>query len=53
MRVSLCMIAKNEALTLPLCLTSVAGLVDESIIIDTGSSDNTRKVAQELRRPGP
>ena len=48
MRVSLCMIARNEALTLPRCLTSVAGLVDEIIVVDTGSSDNTRTVAQEL-----
>ena len=45
MRVSLCMIARNEAANLPRCLTSVADLVDEMIVVDTGSDDNTRAVA--------
>ncbi len=48
MRVSLCMIARNEALSLPRCLTSVAGLVDEMIVVDTGSVDDTRAVAERL-----
>ena len=48
MRLSLCMIARNEALSLPRCLTSVAGLVDEIIVVDTGSVDNTRAVALQL-----
>jgi tetratricopeptide (TPR) repeat protein len=48
MRVSLCLITKNEALTLPGCLNSVAGLADEIIVVDTGSLDNTREVAREL-----
>ncbi len=48
MRLSLCMIARNEALTLPRCLTSVVDLVDEIIVVDTGSVDNTRTVAEHL-----
>ena len=47
-RVSLCMIAKNEAANLPACLGSVAGLVDEIVVVDTGSTDNTREVAARL-----
>jgi glycosyltransferase involved in cell wall biosynthesis len=36
------MIAKNEEANLPSCLASVAGLVDEAIIVDTGSTDRTK-----------
>ena len=36
--VSLCMIVKNEEDVLERCLKSVAGLVDEIIIVDTGST---------------
>ncbi|GMK38272.1 hypothetical protein PCCS19_13260 [Paenibacillus sp. CCS19] len=42
---SLCMIVKNEADTLERCLDSVTSLVDEIIIIDTGSTDNTKEIA--------
>ncbi|MDB9373188.1 glycosyltransferase [Nodularia sphaerocarpa] len=48
MKLSLCMIVKNEAATLPKCLHSVQGVVDEIIILDTGSSDRTPDIAQEL-----
>jgi glycosyltransferase involved in cell wall biosynthesis len=47
-RVSLCMIVKNEASTLPRCLASVAGAVDEIVVVDTGSSDGTPSLAQGL-----
>ena len=43
--VSLCMIVKNEEDVLGRCLESAAGLVDEIIIVDTGSTDRTREVA--------
>ncbi|AIQ49703.1 hypothetical protein R70723_30350 [Paenibacillus sp. FSL R7-0273] len=43
--VSLCMIVKNEENTLARCLESVAGKVDEIIIVDTGSEDATIETA--------
>ena len=46
--VSLCMIVKNEEDTLPRCLESVQGLVEEIIVVDTGSRDRTRETAREL-----
>lgn len=44
--VSLCMIVKNEEQVLNRCLDSVKDLVDEIIIVDTGSTDNTLKIAR-------
>lgn len=43
--VSLCMIVKNEEQHLPRCLESIRGLMDEIIIVDTGSSDRTKEIA--------
>ncbi len=45
-RLSLCVITKNEERNLPRCLRSVAHLVDEIIITDTGSTDGTVKIAR-------
>ncbi len=44
-RVSVCMIVKDEEKHLPDCLASLAGLPDEVVVVDTGSSDGTREVA--------
>jgi len=44
-KVTLCQILKNEEKNLPACLDSVADLVDEIIVIDTGSTDATKQVA--------
>ncbi len=46
MTVSLCMIVKNEEATLGRCLESVKHIVDEMIVVDTGSTDLTEKVAK-------
>jgi GT2 family glycosyltransferase/Tfp pilus assembly protein PilF len=46
--VSLCMIVKNEEANLPACLQSIADLVNEVIVVDTGSTDRTREIAQQL-----
>lgn len=43
--ISLCMIVKNEEKILERCLRSVADLVDEIIIADTGSTDSTKEIA--------
>ena len=37
-KISLCMIVKNEAAILSRCLDSVCDLMDEIIIVDTGST---------------
>lgn len=46
-RVSLCMIVRNEERFLGDCLRSVQGLVDEMIIVDTGSTDGTIDIAKQ------
>lgn len=43
--VSLCMIVKNEERILARCLDSLQGLMDEIIIVDTGSTDKTKEIA--------
>lgn len=43
--ISLCMIVKNEEKILARCLDTVAGLADEIIIVDTGSTDATKEIA--------
>ncbi|MEM6531031.1 MAG: glycosyltransferase [Myxococcota bacterium] len=41
MKISLCMIVRDEIEMLPGCLESIAGAVDEAVIVDTGSTDGT------------
>ena len=43
--ISLCMIVKNEEAVLSRCLDSIVDLMDEIIIVDTGSTDRTKKIA--------
>ncbi|NLL78725.1 MAG: glycosyltransferase family 2 protein [Clostridiales bacterium] len=45
--ISLCMIVKNEEAVLSRCLDSVKDLVDEIVIVDTGSTDRTREIAAD------
>lgn len=44
--VSLCMIVKNEEKFLPACLESIEKYVQQIIIVDTGSTDNTIEIAK-------
>jgi tetratricopeptide (TPR) repeat protein len=44
--ISLCMIVKNEECFLDEALRSVAGVVDEVCIVDTGSTDRTCEIAR-------
>ena len=46
--ISLCMITKNEEQFLEQCLSSVKELVDEIIIVDTGSTDKTKEIAAKF-----
>ncbi len=46
--ISLCMIVKNEEDHLPGCLESVRGLVDEIVLLDTGSQDATVRIAEDF-----
>lgn len=46
MKISLCMIVKNEEEVLPRCLDSVKELVDEIVIVDTGSEDKSIEIAR-------
>ncbi len=47
-RISLCMIVKDEAVDLPDCLRSAVDLVDEMIVVDTGSTDATIAIAESF-----
>ena len=46
--ITCCMIAKNEQNLLAQCLGSIAGLVSEIILVDTGSEDNTISIADSF-----
>ncbi len=47
-RLALCLIVRDEAQWLPGCLESVRDLVDEIIIADTGSTDDTVGIAKSF-----
>lgn len=45
--ISLCMIVRNEERVLGDCLNSVKGIFNQTIVVDTGSTDRTREIAKE------
>jgi glycosyltransferase involved in cell wall biosynthesis len=45
---SVCMIVKNESAHLRRALTSAVKVASEIIIIDTGSTDDTKEIAQSF-----
>ena len=47
-RLSLCMIVRDSAGTLRPCLESIRRWVDEMVIVDTGSRDETPRIVEEL-----
>ncbi|MCW3019707.1 MAG: glycosyl transferase family 2 [Solirubrobacterales bacterium] len=48
LRLSLCMIVRDEEQMLPRCLAAVAGAVDEIVLVDTGSGDATIEIARSF-----
>lgn len=48
MSLSLSMIVRDEAETLLRCLQSASGVVDEIVVVDTGSVDHTPAIAREF-----
>ncbi len=48
MKINLVMIVKNEERSLERCLRTVDNLVDEVIVVDTGSTDKTVEIAEEM-----
>ncbi|HEV2473005.1 MAG TPA: glycosyltransferase, partial [Chthonomonadales bacterium] len=47
-KISLCMIARNEKRVIAECLKSIMPYVDEAIVVDTGSTDDTMEIARSL-----
>lgn len=48
MTLSVCMIVKNEEQTLARCINCVKPFADQIVIVDTGSTDDTVKIARSL-----
>ena len=48
LKLSLCMIVRDEQEMLPGCLTSLKEAVDEMVIVDTGSTDATVEIARSF-----
>jgi len=44
---AVCMIVKNEEGFLPDCLASIRDIADQIILLDTGSTDNTKAIGQK------
>ena len=50
--ISLCMIVKNEEDVIGRCLECVKDVVDEIIIVDTGSNDSTIEIVKKYTVQG-
>ncbi|HNW03795.1 MAG TPA: glycosyltransferase [Oscillospiraceae bacterium] len=45
--ISLCMIVRNESADIRRCLDSARGIADEIVVVDTGSTDDTKQICSE------
>lgn len=48
MKISFCLITLNEETNLPRCLKSCADLADEIVVLDSGSTDATERIARQF-----
>ncbi|HTI69014.1 MAG TPA: FkbM family methyltransferase [Candidatus Limnocylindria bacterium] len=48
LKLTVCLIAKNEERFLAQCLRSIQGLADQIVMVDTGSIDSTREIAKSF-----
>ena len=47
--ISLCMIVKDEEKVIERCLNTIVDIVDEIIIVDTGSQDSTKEKVKKYK----
>ena len=47
--ISLCMIVKDEEKVIERCLNTIVDIVDEIIIVDTGSQDSTKEKVKRYK----
>jgi len=47
-KISVALIVRDEANTIAKCLTSVRAYVDETIVVDTGSTDDTQQIVPQF-----
>ena len=48
MKISTCLIVKNESENIGRCLDSIKNISDEIIVVDTGSTDDTVEIAKSF-----
>lgn len=46
-KLTACLIVQNEEQELPHCLASIQAIADEIIVVDTGSNDRTKRIAEQ------
>ncbi|MCT2347586.1 glycosyltransferase, partial [Niallia taxi] len=46
-KISLALITKNEQENIQICLNSIGNLIDEIVVVDTGSTDRTLEILEK------